>query len=228
MTVHVDPDLATLSLDQRRAIACALLCGAGGATEVGLTPLQTELVHAFAHACLGVDLDTHPPDPLTVDEFAAVMGPVDDHTGHRIAQFFLVLELVAHPLTPAVVEQAEAYMHAVGVCNDLLVLACDYAQQAYGLALKDLERKGYFSDFADKQGVEKHMHVHRKLTRPFEVVDDDPELVAEWRALEHLPADTLGRRIWEFYVSHGFVFPGAPGSVSPTLAQHDWVHVLAD
>src|SRR5208282_3771700 len=28
--------------------------------------------------------------------------------------------------------------------------------------------------------------------------------------------------------SRGFVFPGLPGSAPPLLAQHDWVHVLAD
>ena len=26
----------------------------------------------------------------------------------------------------------------------------------------------------------------------------------------------------------GFAFPGNPGAVSPLLAQHDWVHCLAD
>ena len=31
-----------------------------------------------------------------------------------------------------------------------------------------------------------------------------------------------------FYRARGFAFPGAPGSAPPLLAQHDWVHVLAD
>ena len=32
----------------------------------------------------------------------------------------------------------------------------------------------------------------------------------------------------ELYRARGFVFPGRPGSAPPLLAQHDWVHVLAD
>ncbi len=32
----------------------------------------------------------------------------------------------------------------------------------------------------------------------------------------------------KFYDARGFVFPGRPGSAPPLLAQHDWVHVLAD
>ena len=34
--------------------------------------------------------------------------------------------------------------------------------------------------------------------------------------------------MWEFYRARGFAFPGLPGSAPPLLAQHDWVHVLAD
>ena len=34
--------------------------------------------------------------------------------------------------------------------------------------------------------------------------------------------------VFRLYQSRGFVFPGLPGSAPPLLAQHDWVHVLAD
>jgi hypothetical protein len=32
----------------------------------------------------------------------------------------------------------------------------------------------------------------------------------------------------DFYRARGFAVPGSPGSAPPLLAQHDWVHVLAD
>jgi hypothetical protein len=54
------------------------------------------------------------------------------------------------------------------------------------------------------------------------------ELAARWRTLEELAHGTLGRGVWEFYRARGFRFPGTPGSAPPLLAQHDWVHVLAD
>ncbi len=34
--------------------------------------------------------------------------------------------------------------------------------------------------------------------------------------------------MFRFYRAHGFTFPGLAGSAPPYLAQHDWVHVLAD
>jgi hypothetical protein len=53
-------------------------------------------------------------------------------------------------------------------------------------------------------------------------------LAAQWAALESLPSDSIGRKVWEMYQSRGFTFPGTPGSAPPLLAQHDWVHVLGD
>jgi hypothetical protein len=57
---------------------------------------------------------------------------------------------------------------------------------------------------------------------------NDVELADRWRALEARPDGTLGRGVSDFYRARGFAFPGTIGSAPPLLAQHDWVHVLAD
>src|SRR4029077_19925827 len=57
---------------------------------------------------------------------------------------------------------------------------------------------------------------------------DDPPLAEMWCGLESLAAGTLAKRITEFYRARGFAYPGRQGSAPPLLAQHDWVHVLAD
>ena len=49
-----------------------------------------------------------------------------------------------------------------------------------------------------------------------------------WEAMGSLPPDTLGRGVFDMYRARGFYFPGAPGGASAYLAQHDFVHVLAD
>ena len=54
------------------------------------------------------------------------------------------------------------------------------------------------------------------------------ELAKRWSDLGQLPEGTLGRGVFRLYQARGFVFPGLPGSAPPLLAQHDWVHVLAD
>ncbi len=57
---------------------------------------------------------------------------------------------------------------------------------------------------------------------------DDPELAARWAALADCPDGSLGQGISRFYAARGFSFPGLPQSAPPLLAQHDWVHVVAD
>jgi hypothetical protein len=72
------------------------------------------------------------------------------------------------------------------------------------------------------------LHVHGLLHDEWDGVDDDPELAARWAELEHCGDGSLGRAVWEFYRARGFSFPGEPGSAPPLLAQHDFVHILAD
>jgi len=72
------------------------------------------------------------------------------------------------------------------------------------------------------------LHSTRVLHDAWEAAPHDPELAARWAALEALPSESIGRKVWEMYQARGFTFPGTPGSAPPLLAQHDWVHVLGD
>ena len=57
---------------------------------------------------------------------------------------------------------------------------------------------------------------------------DDAALAARWESLRELPDGRSAAGVAKFYDARGFAFPGRPGSAPPLLAQHDWVHVLAD
>ena len=48
------------------------------------------------------------------------------------------------------------------------------------------------------------------------------------RRSRRVPPGSLGRTVWDFYQRRGFSLPGSPGSVDPLLAQHDFVHCVAD
>ncbi|MGH9026530.1 MAG: hypothetical protein ACRDWD_10525, partial [Acidimicrobiia bacterium] len=49
-----------------------------------------------------------------------------------------------------------------------------------------------------------------------------------WQVFHELPEGTLGRCVWEMYDSRGFALPGSHNGPTAYLAQHDFVHVLAD
>jgi hypothetical protein len=94
------------------------------------------------------------------------------------------------------------------------------------LAALDFERNGYTSEWHAHDAAA--LHTSRELASAWDQTVDDRELADRWASLGDLAPDTLGRRVWELYRARGFSFPGAPGSAPPLLAQHDWVHVLAD
>ena len=225
-TAVADPDFRDLSVEARRVIER----GIAGAVRPGpeLTPLQARVLEALGKVVLGVPVDASHLEPASPEELAAALDGASERTRRRVVQMMLTLELILHPLPPEVVEHVDAYAHALHVREDLLDMAKHYAQQAYGLALKDLQRKGYFADWDQHGRVEDKLHVHKHLTKPFETDENDPELEARWKATERCAPGTLGRAMYEYYAGRGFIFPGGPGSVSPMLAQHDWIHVLAD
>ena len=73
-----------------------------------------------------------------------------------------------------------------------------------------------------------YLHTTASLDDPWDEDANDPGLAARWAALEDCAEGSLGQGVFRFYRARGFTFPGVPGSAPPLLAQHDWVHVLAD
>jgi hypothetical protein len=106
-------------------------------------------------------------------------------------------------------------------------IAQEFAAGSLGLAAMDFERNGY-TRVMNVTAATAALHETRPLASPWEFSLHDPDLAAQWAALERLPSDTIGRKVWEMYEARGFAYPGTPDSAPPLLCQHDWVHVLAD
>jgi hypothetical protein len=227
MTVPL-PDVAHLNLNPPDAAEVAALSrGAHGvvAPQGGLTELQRLLINASFTAMTGFPPDLDAP-PLTVPEFANILATRDAAFRARIVQMVVLFALVLRPLPPDVIAQATEFAIQVGVEEGMLAVAREFAAGSLGLAAIDFERNGYGSDW--DTGSQTTPKTYASSGEPWEAVVNDPRLAGRWRALEDLPADTIGKRITEFYRARGFAYPGLPGSAPPLLAQHDWVHVLAD
>jgi hypothetical protein len=112
------------------------------------------------------------------------------------------------------------------VGNDMLRVAHRLARGSFGLALVDFQRSGYMSTW--EPGRSAALHTSRELIDAWQQCVNDETLARHWTALRDLPVGTLGRSVAMFYEARGFAFPGQVGSAPPLLAQHDWVHVLAD
>jgi hypothetical protein len=183
------------------------------------------LVQSAFEALTGHRIDPAALPPISATELAEGMADRNAAFRTRILQTMILGALVLRPLPPAVAAQVEEFATAMSVDDGMLAVAQRFADGQLGLAAVDFDRNGYTSGWSEERATKLNA---AGLADAWEQSSDDPALAARWAALESLPAGTLGRRIWELYRARGFAFPGQPGSAPPLLAQHDWVHVLAD
>ena len=193
----------------------------------GLTDLQRMLIRSSVSAMTGFELDVDALEPASPADFAAALARRNHVFRTRIVQMAVLCELVLAPLPREVCERVTEYARAVGVDDEgMLTVALDYAHGNLGIALIDFERNGYTAGW--DPGRHTQLHTTRALDDAWEQVVDDPSLADRWRSLGDCRAGSLGREVWKFYRSRGFHWPGTVGSAPPYLAQHDWVHVIAD
>jgi hypothetical protein len=222
------PSPATVNLNPPDAEEVAFL-SRGVATAMappgGLTELQHALLDAVVHEMTGYPMPER-PEPIDPAEWAAGLAAREEGFRTRMVQLMLLGALVLRPLPPEVAARVQAFAAELGVDEGMLGVAQEFAAGTLGLAALDFDRNGYTADWSSERQAA--LHTATPLAVAWDQSVHDADLAARWCALERLPARTLGRRVADFYRARGFVYPGLPGSAPPLLAQHDWVHVLAD
>lgn len=207
-----------------RAIAGAL--AAAVALDEGLTDVQVSLLGAVHAALTGDAVDFRRVDPLTPTDLAEALADRDAGFRHRVVHLMVLGELILRPLPPAVARRVETYATALGVDDKFVRVGRRYAQGAFGLAWVDLHHSGFTEHWESARTDQ--LRTAALPSHQLGAADPDPELADLWRAFEHLPEGTLGRGVWDLYRGRGFALPGSPGGASAYLAQHDFVHVIAD
>jgi hypothetical protein len=206
-TLLVPPD-ETEATFVARGIATAV------APDGGLTPLQSALLDALFVSLTGFHADLSQP-PIDPRSFAQGLACRNEAFRTRILQIMILGALVLRPLPEDVADRVTGFASELSVGDGMLQVAQEYARGHLGLAAVDFERNGYTADWS--QTHRETLHTSAELVDAWQLAVDDPALAARWQAL-----------VTEFYRARGFVYPGRTGSAPPLLAQHDWVHVLAD
>ncbi len=192
----------------------------------GLTPLQRTLIDALFPAMTGHAVDLDACRPMSAHDLALALAPRDLAFRTRGVQIMLLCALVLRPLPEVVAAQIVEAARELCVDEGMVDVAREFAAGSLGLAAFDFERNGYTSTWSAEDASV--LHASGSWQSAWDVSVTDTELAARWEALAELPAGTLGRGVWDLYQARGFTVPGTPGSAPPLLAQHDWVHVLAD
>lgn len=193
----------------------------------GPTRLQALVTSALVEALTGHQLTAAALEPVTAEQHARDLARRSKDFRLRSVQMMVLLELLLKPIPPEVAARVEAFADALGVgddCRNLTRATRHLSNGALGLAANDFQRNGYEAVVFERQADgDEHTAAEAWAAAPH-----DPEMAARWAGLADCPEGSLGRKVWEFYRARGFVFPGMPDSAPPLLAQHDWVHVLAD
>jgi hypothetical protein len=212
------------SRDDVRAIAG----GIAGAVVPGdtLEPVQASLLTEVVAALFDEPIDFDEVDPLGPEQLARALDGRSPAFLHRIVHLMVLGELILRPIPPAVARRVSDYADALGIDDKFVRVARRYAQGAFGLAWMDLHQSGFAEHWESARSDQLKTRV--RLPDQLSPGIEDPALAQAWASFEHLDAGTLGRQVWDMYLGRGFSVPGSPGGASAYLAQHDFVHVLAD
>jgi len=217
-------DTSEPSADEVSAVARGIATAVS--PDAGLTEVQASLLHAVTKALTDTDIDYAALEPMQPEELAVVLRHRGPEYRQRIVHHMVLGEMVLTPLPPAVAARVGTFARALGVDDDFVRIARRYADGALGLAWCDLRRNGFAERWDDSRMAP--LHTRACFADPFDQPLLDPSLADRWASMESLPADTLGRAVWQMYRDRAFALPGAPGGASAYLAQHDFAHVIAD
>ena len=219
-----DTDLAPPGREEAVLICRGLASASSG--PAGLTELQDTVLSAITKAMTGFEADVAHLDPITPVDFADGLARRDEAFRTDLV---LCMEL-GHMILPGasveVADQVIEFARELSVDSERVYRARDLADGSRQLVAADFDRSRYLADL-DLSAFTPLRTADDKSWAWTNTVDS-PELAQRWRSLGDLEVNTLGRSMHDFYVARGFRFPGEPGSAPPLLAQHDWVHVIAD
>jgi hypothetical protein len=222
----VSEDAANAGPKADEALIVARGIATAVASEDGLSPIQVSLLGAVRAALTGVAIDFSNLDPLGPKALAQQLEHKSTSFRHRVVQDMVLGELVLRPIPPEVARRVEAYAQALKIDDRFVRVARRYAQGAFGLAWLDLQRSG-FAEHWERARMDQ-LKTSVKLEHQLAAGVEDPDLADTWMGFSDLAPGTLGRSVWDMYRTRGFGLPGAVGGASAYLAQHDFVHVIAD
>lgn len=185
--------------------------------------LQKMVVEQLIFSLTGLQINIDDASPIPPAILRDRLAPV---WRNRVVNTLIIAETIVNDPRPQIVGKIETYSKELNVCQEMSQILCQMANGHSELAQQQFAKLGYeanwnFAKFAPA------LHIDSTITSPWQNVID-PVLGARWEGLKFHKAGTLGRGVWEFYDARGFNFPGRFGAAPPMLAQHDWVHVLAD
>ena len=161
------------------------------------------------------------PRPTPSELAAALPGR---RLANDAAHMLTIMAFVDGSLDAAKIRTVLDYAAALGIDEPYVQEITEAAQGHVACALVDMTRQNLESiigrPWLDGDAMAWFL--------PYRGERAHPALATRYRALESLPAGTLGREYWEQYQRNGYAFPGEPNGLNEAFATpHDCTHVLS-
>ena len=186
----------------------------------GLDDLQAELMNDLATMLWGLDFEDIAFE--TNVSFREVHDDVKTQAVHLIA----LLELMEHPLRPevagSVLEFAKQQKMGTRILSDARSMANEHIAAMY----LDLQRHSWYTHETIVESRNGRFHELLRSKLAYLGIAEDRALARKWESLLECPEGSWGKCVADFYVAHGFPFPGEKHGIYELGARHDWVHVL--
>ncbi len=191
-----------------------------------LSDLQATVLATLTESMTGVAVDFSRFESVSAQEFAEGLADRNAMFRTRLVQVMELGRMILPEASPQVSARVIEFATELALPDGLISEMRSMVDTSRQLVASDIDRSAYISDldlssFTPLQSPDDNIYAWSNT-----VVRE--ELAQRWRNLGNLEAGTLGRGVFDFYQARGFRFPGEDGSAPPILAQHDWVHVLAD
>lgn len=213
----MQPDPAAALLGLRAMKTVASVSGAPGKSQLAL-------MEAARRVLLHVDADIATLPPVTPAELAAGFPSPD--LRHQFVNGLLVLSLADGVPSRETVAKIEAFAEALGIATPELTNLRRLAEQHMTLFKLDLLRRSQVGDIMRNQLDQHGVVALAKSILGMRGLIEDTELAARYRAWEKLPADTVGRSMWDYFQRNKFGMPGERFGFPEAGLYHDFCHVL--
>lgn len=188
--------------------------------------MQPQFLKTIFHNLMSYDCDFDTLEPMSFAEFAQAMP--DPQKRSEVLELMLATEMLCSSISPEISDEINLWAKQLGIENDGLVLMRDLSRKLTANAQQDFYRSNYFysKDLAAPGFAE--LDSKYGLSSTMMTMESSESVAQRYENLQHCPAGSLGRGLWDFYKKRNFSFPGVIGGVNESVAHHDWIHVLAD
>jgi hypothetical protein len=187
----------------------------------GLDDLQHELIVDLARMLWGLEWTT--VDFVDPSKFSTVPQSVKDQAVHLI----VVLELMEHPLRPEVADSVLNFAVSQGIDTQMLADARAMANEQIAAMYLDFQRHSWYTHETLQESRHGRFNELLRSKLAYLGIVEDQTIAHRWQSLLECPDGSWGKGVANFYVSHGFPFPGEKHGIYELGARHDWVHVLS-